>query len=144
MSGINEIVWALKALQLTDLTTLAGDDTPSNVRRLCIRAAHPFTDYELRFLDKDVKHKIHTAAVCVYPSRVHDAHETLKSLENGDKVEIAAGTFRNIFFIFKIKIKINYKMYFIRQLQLDSRLANIHCLHVCKRFNMRSIKVLLR
>lgn len=92
VSEIDETVWALKALQLTDLTTLAGDDTASNVRRLCIRAAHPFTDKELRFLDKDIKSKIHTAAVCVYPSRVHDAYEALNSL-GGQHIEIAAGNF---------------------------------------------------
>lgn len=93
VSGINELIWALKALQLTDLTTLAGDDTPSNVRRLCIRAAFPFTEYELRFLDNDVKSKIHTAAVCVYPSRVRDAYDTLQSLEGGKNIEIAAGNY---------------------------------------------------
>lgn len=91
VSGVNEIIWAIKALQLTDLTTLAGDDTAANVRRLCIRAAYAFTDHELRYLKKDVKSKIHTAAVCVYPSRVRDAYETLKSLEGGEKVQIAAG-----------------------------------------------------
>ncbi|XP_055319975.1 deoxyribose-phosphate aldolase [Sitodiplosis mosellana] len=90
VSGVNEVVWAIKALQLTDLTTLAGDDTPSNVRRLCIRAAFPFTDHELRFLNKDVKSKIHTAAVCVYPSRVHDAYETLQAVDGGQQIEIAA------------------------------------------------------
>ncbi|XP_031640605.1 deoxyribose-phosphate aldolase [Contarinia nasturtii] len=90
VSGVNELIWALKALQLTDLTTLAGDDCQSNVRRLCIRAAFPFTDHELRFLDNDVKSKIHTAAVCVYPSRVRDAYETLQSLEGGKRIEIAA------------------------------------------------------
>lgn len=93
VSGVNEIVWAFRALQLTDLTTLAGDDTAANVRRLCIRATYPFTDHELSNLNKDVRSKIHTAAVCVYPSRVHDAYETLKSLEGGEKVQIAAGMF---------------------------------------------------
>lgn len=91
VSGAHETVWALKALQLTDLTTLAGDDTPTNVRRLCVRAAYPFTDEELTHLDKDVRSTIHTAAVCVYPSRVHDAHEALQSLDGGQKVQIAAG-----------------------------------------------------
>lgn len=91
VSGVNEVIWALKALQLTDLTTLAGDDTASNVHRLCIRAAFPFADHELQSLDKDVQSKIHTAAVCVYPSRVHDAYETLQSVEGGQQIEIAAG-----------------------------------------------------
>lgn len=92
VKGINELAWALKALQLTDLTTLAGDDTPSNVRRLCTRANFPFTDQELQCLSKDVKSEIHTAAVCVYPSRVKDAHETLRSIEGGQRIQIAAGT----------------------------------------------------
>lgn len=91
MSQINETIWAIKALQLTDLTTLAGDDTASNVKRLCIRGANPFTEYELQHLDENVKNTIHTAAVCVYPSRVHDAYEALKSMRLGDQVEIAAG-----------------------------------------------------
>lgn len=84
-------MWAIKALQLTDLTTLGGDDTPSNVKRLCVRAAYPFTDNELKFIDEDIRKTIHTAAVCVYPSRVHDAAEALKSLENGTNIEIASG-----------------------------------------------------
>lgn len=91
VNGVAEVVWALKALQLTDLTTLAGDDTPANVRRLCIRAANPFTDTELQFLDADVRRKIRTAAVCVYPNRVRDAYEALNSLESGRQIEIAAG-----------------------------------------------------
>lgn len=91
VNGIAEIVWALKALKLTDLTTLAGDDTAANVRRLCIRAAHPFTDTELKFLDPEVTRTIHTAAVCVYPNRVADAYETLNSLKMRQQIEIAAG-----------------------------------------------------
>lgn len=91
VNGVAEIVWALRALQLTDLTTLSGDDTSANVRRLCIRAVSPFTDTELQFLDADVRQKIHTAAVCVYPNRVRDAYEALNSLESGRQIEIAAG-----------------------------------------------------
>lgn len=37
MSGWNEVQWALMALRLTDLTTLAGDDSASNVERLCLQ-----------------------------------------------------------------------------------------------------------
>lgn len=86
-----DIAWAYKALQLTDLTTLAGDDTPSNVRRLCIRAAYPITNDELKNIDSDLREKIHTAAVCVYPSRVRDAHEALTSMAVENKIQIAAG-----------------------------------------------------
>src|SRR3982751_27654 len=33
--------WLLRSISLIDLTTLAGDDTAGNVRRLCAKAAHP-------------------------------------------------------------------------------------------------------
>src|SRR3954471_2879020 len=33
--------WLLRAITLIDLTTLAGDDTAGNVKRLCAKAAHP-------------------------------------------------------------------------------------------------------
>lgn len=89
VEGINELVWALRALTLTDLTTLAGDDTASNVERLCLRAAYPFTDKELEYLEPEVRETIHTAAVCVYPSRVADAARVLGGIERN--VEIAAG-----------------------------------------------------
>src|SRR4051812_7751249 len=36
-----QAAWLLRAITLMDLTTLAGDDTPGNVRRLCAKAAHP-------------------------------------------------------------------------------------------------------
>src|SRR5580693_1096706 len=36
--------WLLRAITLIDLTTLAGDDTPGNVRRLCAKARHPVRD----------------------------------------------------------------------------------------------------
>lgn len=93
LNDVLNIVWAIKALQLTDLTTLAGDDTPSNVRRLCIRAAYPFTSDELKDIDEDLRDNIHTAAVCVYPSRVHDAFEALSSMEVVEKIQIAAGSY---------------------------------------------------
>lgn len=90
VSGLNEIVWAIKALTLTDLTTLAGDDTESNVRRLCQRALHPFQEHELNNLSASAREKLHTAAVCVYPSRVKDAKRSLSAMKGGDRVQIAA------------------------------------------------------
>ena len=39
-----QAAWLLRAITLIDLTTLAGDDTPGNVRRLCAKAAHPLRD----------------------------------------------------------------------------------------------------
>lgn len=78
-------------MTLTDLTTLAGDDTQSNVSRLCHRAAFPFPLHLLnKSIDKSLIEDIHTAAVCVYPSRVADAFETFKQLNKEDVVPIAA------------------------------------------------------
>ena len=36
-----QAAWLLKALTCIDLTTLAGDDTPGKVRRLCQKAKRP-------------------------------------------------------------------------------------------------------
>ena len=36
-----QAAWLLRAVSLIDLTTLAGDDTAGNVRRLCAKAARP-------------------------------------------------------------------------------------------------------
>lgn len=100
LNYVETIVWAFKALQLIDLTTLSGDDTSSNVRRLCIRAAYPFTDEELKNIEEDVRQKIHTAAVCVYPSRVSDAFKARSSINFDSKIQIAAGILElRIFFV---------------------------------------------
>lgn len=85
----NRVAWAIKALTLTDLTTLSGDDCSSNVERLCIRAVFPFASLSLAKSD-DFSKQIHVAAVCVYPSKVADAYATLEKLGMTDKIQIAA------------------------------------------------------
>ncbi|XP_065368323.1 deoxyribose-phosphate aldolase [Calliphora vicina] len=91
VSGLNEVVWALKALTLTDLTTLAGDDTQANVARLCHRAAYPFPLHLIETTIEQTLHKqIHTGAVCVYPARVADARKTFEQLKCYDEIPIAA------------------------------------------------------
>ena len=87
---LNEKAWALKALTLTDLTTLSGDDSNANVERLCLRAARPFTREMLKDLDDMTFERIHTAAVCVYPSRVADCYNAISRMNRND-LEIAAG-----------------------------------------------------
>lgn len=37
MDKSNQKVWLLKAVSMIDLTTLAGDDSDSNVKRLCYK-----------------------------------------------------------------------------------------------------------
>src|ERR1043165_8327851 len=39
-----QAAWLLRAITLIDLTTLSGDDTPGNVRRLCAKARNPVRD----------------------------------------------------------------------------------------------------
>ena len=39
-----QAAWLVKALQCIDLTTLAGDDTPGRVHRLCAKAKRPLRD----------------------------------------------------------------------------------------------------
>jgi len=91
VTGANEIAWALRALMLTDLTTLAGDDTAANVRRLCLRACYPFEpQFFDKFFDRALIPEMHTAAVCVYPARVKDAYLAIQQYDKLDKVAIAA------------------------------------------------------
>ncbi|XP_037046350.1 deoxyribose-phosphate aldolase [Bradysia coprophila] len=90
VSGWNEVQWALMALRLTDLTTLAGDDSASNVERLCLQAAYPFSTKLMQHFEEESANKVHTAAVCVYPSRVKDAYEKLGRLNKLNEINIAA------------------------------------------------------
>uniref|UniRef100_A0A4X2LF03 deoxyribose-phosphate aldolase n=1 Tax=Vombatus ursinus TaxID=29139 RepID=A0A4X2LF03_VOMUR len=72
-----QAAWLLKAVTFIDLTTLAGDDTLSNVQRLCYKAKYPIREDLLKALNMQDK-GITTAAVCVYPARVCDAVKALK------------------------------------------------------------------
>ncbi|XP_029018234.1 deoxyribose-phosphate aldolase isoform X1 [Betta splendens] len=87
-----QTAWLLKAITCIDLTTLAGDDTTSNVRRLCLKAIQPVRYDLLKKIDMHDK-GITTAAVCVYPSRVADAVVLLKSATNSLPVASVATGF---------------------------------------------------
>lgn len=65
------------ALNMIDLTTLEGSDTPNKVRQMCYKAMHPHD--AMAGLPS-------VAAVCVYPSLVKTAKEALK----GSAVKVAA------------------------------------------------------
>ncbi|XP_066248394.1 deoxyribose-phosphate aldolase [Euwallacea similis] len=86
------VAWILKAITCIDLTTLAGDDTCSNVSRLCFKATKPIAEDLLpKFgFQYDENCPIRTAAVCVYPSRVEDVVQTLKKLGYYDKINVAS------------------------------------------------------
>jgi deoxyribose-phosphate aldolase len=65
------------ALNMIDLTTLEGKDTEGKVKQMCYKAMHP----HLALPDLPS-----TAAVCVYPTMVKVAKESLK----GSKVKVAS------------------------------------------------------
>lgn len=81
-----EAAWLLKAVSCVDLTTLAGDDTFTNVSRLCVKATRPISEEIIQGLAEkfgdncESLNRIKTAAVCVYPARVDDAVSQLKRL----------------------------------------------------------------
>jgi deoxyribose-phosphate aldolase len=72
-----QAAWLLRAITCIDLTTLAGDDTPGRVSRLCAKAKQPVRPDMLERLGVNDQ-RITVGAVCVYPSRVRDAVEALQ------------------------------------------------------------------
>lgn len=83
----SEIALLLRAVNCIDLTTLSGDDTCSNVKRLCYKAANPIDEEALKALGIDPS-EIKCGAVCVYPSKVSTCVDTLKAL--GSDIPVAA------------------------------------------------------
>src|SRR3989304_76093 len=67
-----QAAWLLKAVSLLDLTTLAGDDTPGRVKRLCAKAIHPVRRDILQGVGM-AESKLHVGAVCVYHSMLAPA-----------------------------------------------------------------------
>ena len=71
-----QIAWLAHAVQVIDLTTLAGDDTPGTVRRLAAKAHSPV---RLDILEAHgMPSDLHCAAVCVYHNLLPVAVEALK------------------------------------------------------------------
>ncbi|XP_076370546.1 deoxyribose-phosphate aldolase-like isoform X1 [Tachypleus tridentatus] len=50
-----QAAWLLKAISCIDLTTLSGDDTFTNVQRLCHKAVHPVRQDLCDAMDIDQK-----------------------------------------------------------------------------------------
>ncbi len=71
-----QAAWLLRAITLIDLTTLAGDDTPGNVKRLCAKARHPVRADLLKAM-KVAHLGITVGAVCVYQPLVATAVKAL-------------------------------------------------------------------
>lgn len=71
-----QAAWLVKALTCIDLTTLAGDDTPDRVRRLCAKAKRPLSDELVEGLGLAASPP-KVGAVCVYPTMVPSAVKAL-------------------------------------------------------------------
>jgi deoxyribose-phosphate aldolase len=80
-----QAAWLLKAVTLIDLTTLAGDDTPGKVRRLCQKALRPVRRDLLEALGM-ADAGLTTGAVCVYHNLIEIAVAELE----GSGVPVAA------------------------------------------------------
>lgn len=80
-----QVAWLLRAITCMDLTTLAGDDTPGRVRRLCAKARQPVRQDLLDELGAGSL-PIKVAAVCVYHSMITPALEALE----GSGIPVAA------------------------------------------------------
>src|SRR5579875_2957849 len=79
-----QAAWLVRAITCIDLTTLAGDDTPGNVRRLCAKARQPVRQDLLEAIGWHGP--LHVGAVCVYHNLVPTAVEALR----GTDIPVAA------------------------------------------------------
>ncbi|MGH7674037.1 MAG: 2-deoxyribose-5-phosphate aldolase, partial [Gemmatimonadales bacterium] len=80
-----QAAWLLRAVTVLDLTTLQGDDTPGNVRRLCAKARAPVRRDLLETLGV-APADIRVGAVCVYHALVPVALDALQ----GSGIPVAA------------------------------------------------------
>jgi deoxyribose-phosphate aldolase len=80
-----QAAWLLKAITSMDLTTLSGDDTPGNVKRLCAKARRPLRDDIVEKLGA-AELGITVGAVCVYHQLVPTAVAALE----GSGIPVAA------------------------------------------------------
>ncbi|MBL8086757.1 MAG: deoxyribose-phosphate aldolase [Chthonomonas sp.] len=80
-----QAAWLLRAITCMDLTTLAGDDTPGTVQRLCAKARMPMRADLAAALGFEPG-ELTVAAVCVYHAHVETAVKALK----GTNIPVAA------------------------------------------------------
>ena len=78
-----QAAWLARAISCIDLTTLAGDDTPGRVRRLCAKAMQPVRADLLKAIGLPT---LTTGAVCVYHDMIPVAVEALA----GSGIPVAA------------------------------------------------------
>ena len=80
-----QAAWFLKAITLMDLTTLSGDDTAGNVKRLCAKARHPLREDLVDALGARSL-SVTVGAVCVY----HELVDTAVHALAGSGIPVAA------------------------------------------------------
>lgn len=80
-----QAAWLLRAITCIDLTTLAGDDTPGNVLRLCAKARQPVRHELMEALGMG-EYPLRVGAVCVYHNLVPIAVDALR----GSNIPVAA------------------------------------------------------
>ncbi len=80
-----QAAWLLRAIACMDLTTLAGDDTPGNVQRLCAKARQPLRQDMIEALGIQSLH-LKVGAVCVYHNLIATAVDALE----GSGIPVAA------------------------------------------------------
>lgn len=78
-----QAAWLIRAVEMMDLTTLGGDDTPGRVRRLCAKARQPVRDDLLEALGVA---PFTVGAFCTWHEFVPDAVDALK----GSGIPVAA------------------------------------------------------
>ncbi len=71
----HQAAWLLLSIELMDLTTLSGDDTPGRIKRLCAKAKNPLNVELKKELGLKVEPKV--AAVCVYYQMIKYAKPSL-------------------------------------------------------------------
>ncbi len=81
----HQAAWLLRAISCMDLTTLSGDDTASNVQRLCAKARRPVRTDLLEALGAE-QLGLTVGAVCVYHAFVPEAVAALE----GSGIPVAA------------------------------------------------------
>lgn len=87
-----QTAFLLRAVQCIDLTTLAGDDTPERVKRLCAKAKSPVSQSTVATLRGPTSaDPITCGAVCVYPARVATAAQALKGHPGIGLAAVATG-----------------------------------------------------
>jgi deoxyribose-phosphate aldolase len=70
VKGAYQAAWLVRAIEVIDLTTLGGDDTPGRVERLCLKAMRPLRADLMAALGLA---QLRTGAVCVYHEMIAPA-----------------------------------------------------------------------